>query len=44
MVSLTEMLVISDFKKMDENQPIIPGRLFDECRNILFKLPYCPRN
>ena len=44
MVSLTEMLVISDFKKRDENQPIIPDRLFEECRNILFKLPYCPRN
>ena len=44
MVSLTEMLVISDFQKRDENQPIIPDRLFEERRNILFKLPYYPRN
>ena len=37
-------LVISDFKKKDENQSIIPDCLFDEHSKILFKLPYCPRN
>ena len=36
--------VISDFKRRDENQPIIPDWLFEERKNILFKLPYCPRN
>ena len=32
--------VISVFKKRDDNQPIIPDRLFEERGNILFKLPY----
>ena len=36
--------IISDFKKKDENQPIIPGWLFEERIKILFKLPYCPKN
>ena len=36
--------VNSDFKKRDENQPIIPDWLFEERRKILFKLPYYPRN
>ena len=44
MVSLTEMLVISNFKKRHGNQPIIPDRLFEEGRKYLFKSPYCPRN
>ena len=36
--------VISDFKKKDENQPIIPDWLFEEHNKVLFKLPYCPSN
>ena len=36
--------VISDFKKKDENQPIIHDWLFEECSKVLFKLPYCPSN
>ena len=36
--------VISDFKKKDENQPIIPDWLFEERSKVLFKLPYCPIN
>ena len=34
--------VISDFKKKDENQQIIPDWLFEERSKILFKLPKCP--
>ena len=34
----------SDFKKKDENQPVIPDWLFEACSNILFKPPYCPSN
>ena len=36
--------VISDFKKRNENQPVIPDWLFEERRKILSKLPYCLRN
>ena len=36
--------VISEFKKKDENQPIIPDWLFEECGKTLFKLSYCPKN
>ena len=36
--------VISDFKKKDENQSIIPDWLFEERSKVLFKLPYCPSN
>ena len=36
--------VITDFKKKDENQPIIPDWMFEERSKVLFKLPYCPRN
>ena len=35
---------ISDFKKKDENQPIIPGWLFEERSKVLFRLAYCPSN
>ena len=45
MVSLTEMLVISDFKIRDENQPIIPNRLFKNVEtfylNYLIALEIC---
>ena len=34
--------VISNFKKKDENQQIIPDWLFEERSKILFKLPKCP--
>ena len=36
--------IISDFKKKDENQPIIPDWLFEELSKVLCKLPYCPSN
>ena len=36
--------VISDFKKNDENQPIIPNWLFEERSKVLFNLSYCPIN
>ena len=34
--------VISDFRKRDENQPIILDWLFEESSKVLFKLPYWP--
>ena len=36
--------IISVFKKSNENQPLIADWLFEERREILFKLLYCPRN
>ena len=36
--------VISDFKKKDENQPIIHDWLFEERSKALYKMPYWPSN
>ena len=36
--------VISDIKKLNENQPDIPDWLFEELIKGLFKLGYCPSN
>ena len=35
--------IISDFKKKDENKPVLPDWLFEELKD-LFELPYSPGN